>query len=63
MRILLVAALVCSVVVFAATALGRAIDTELEQRVIIPRDGQLLDCRRDFSGHGNVSYNDCHVVP
>lgn len=63
MRYLLIAILVTGVVCLGATALGRAIDHELEQRILITQNGATVDCRRDVSGHGNVSYNDCHVVP
>jgi hypothetical protein len=63
MRYLLIAILVCGVVVLGATALGRAIDQELQQRILFTQNGATLDCRRDFSAHGSVSYSDCHVVP
>lgn len=63
MRYLLIAILLCGAVFIGAHAVGRALDHELEQRILITQNGATLDCRRDVSAHGNVSYNDCHVVP
>lgn len=63
MRVVLISALVCVVVVLAASLVGRAIDNEQQTRVIVTRGGQTLDCRRDVSATGEVDYNDCNTVP
>lgn len=63
-RFFLIGALVGLVLFFAAEMVGRAMDHEAQQRVIFTNsDGVTLDCARHYSGHGSVSYRDCHQVP
>ena len=59
--------LLCGAIVgvLAVTLIGRAIDVEVQDRIIIARSrsGQTLDCARRVGPHGNVFYFDCHAVP
>lgn len=50
------------IVLVLVTAFGRAIDTEVRDRVIFTRSGVTLDCARQFDS-GSVGYVDCHEVP
>ena len=63
MRYLLIAILLCGVVLLGATALGRAIDQELQQRILITQNGVTLDCERITDIAGNVFYDSCVRVP
>jgi hypothetical protein len=61
-RFFLIGAVVCSVLFFGAALVGRAIDTEIQDRVIFTRNGVTLDCERLVRG-GEVEYDNCHNVP
>lgn len=61
-RTLIVAIVVCLIVVVGATAVGRAIDSEVQDRVIITRNGQTADCRHEVYEDGSVYWIDCHPV-
>lgn len=64
MRYLIVALVVCSLVWLGATAVGRAIDHEIQDRILIPGpNGQTLDCERITDVAGNTFYDSCQVVP
>ncbi len=55
MRLLMLALVLSAAVVLGATAIGRAIDTEVQDRVIITRPGGLtLDCERQVKHAGEV---------
>lgn len=62
MRFLLMALAVSVLVLVSATLVGRAMDTEMQDRVILTRDGVTLDCVRHIE-HGEVSYGYCVTVP
>ena len=48
--------------VIAFTIIGRAVDHEIEQRVLVPQNGALWDCERIVSD-GRAAYTNCHIVP
>lgn len=50
MRIIGIALIVSLVVVIGATLMGRAIDAEVRQHVLVTRNGETLDCERDAQG-------------
>ena len=58
-----IALCIATFVFVSVTLLGRAIDTEVQDRVTFTRDGVTLDCARHLGGHGQVSYGDCSRVP
>lgn len=78
-RLLGIALCLSLVVLIGATLIGRAIDTEVQDRVLITRGGVTLDCERSVAKPneivryedgssfvakgGEVSYGDCHIVP
>lgn len=51
------------VILIGATLIGRAIDTEVQQRVIFTKNGQTLDCNRTEGVDGRVFYTHCVSVP
>lgn len=63
MRLVVVALVVCAVIVLGATAVGRAVDAQVSDRVLITRDGITLDCERVYGVGGETSYGNCHRVP
>lgn len=63
MRVLLIAIVVCLVVVFSAHAVGSAIDREMQDHILITRNGQTLDCERLEDVQGRVFYDSCVYVP
>ena len=78
-RLLGIALCLSLVILVGATLMGRAIDTEIQDRVLITRAGVTLDCQRSVAEPGEivryedgssfvaeggeVSYGDCHVAP
>ena len=62
-RLLGLALCVCLAVLVLVTALGRAIDTEIQDRVIFTRDGVTLDCERITDVAGRTFYDSCVRVP
>lgn len=60
-RFFLIGAIVSALLFFGSVLVGRAIDTEVQDRVIFTRNGVTLDCERVFVG-GEMNYNDCHRV-
>lgn len=62
-RMLGMAIVFALVVLIGATLVGRAIDVEVSDRVILTRDGHTLDCERVVRGHGHVFYENCVRVP
>lgn len=54
MRLLMLALVLSVSVVVGATLIGRAIDTEVQDRVIITRYGLTLDCERQVKHAGDV---------
>lgn len=62
-RLLLAAAVLCGLVVLAVSGIGRAIDTEIENRVLITQNGATWDCERFVYPDGRVAYGNCHIVP
>lgn len=63
MRYFLLALVVCSLVVLSAVAVGRAIDQEIQDRIVFVRDGVTLDCERLVRADGSVGYDGCITVP
>lgn len=63
-RGLIVAIVVCLFVVLGATAVGHALDSEAQDRVIFTQNGQTTDCAREVRDKltGDVYYIDCHPV-
>lgn len=58
-RLFLIGAVVCSVLFFGSVLVGRAIDTEVQERVIFTRDGVTFDCERRFVQAGErVDFED-----
>lgn len=53
-RLLLAGAVFCLLIAVAASGIGRAMDHEIEQRVIFTRDGVTFDCERRFVEPGEV---------
>lgn len=62
-RLLLSAAVFCLLIALAVSGIGRAIDQEIEDRVIFTRAGVTLDCARELGPYGSISYTECHQVP
>ncbi len=78
-RLLGIALCLSLVVLIGASLIGRAMDTEVQDRVLITRGGVTLDCQRSVAKPGEivryedgssfvakggeVSYGDCNVVP
>ena len=58
-----IALCIAAFVLASATVIGRAIDVEVQDRVLFTRSGVTLDCARHLGGHGQVSYIDCVRVP
>lgn len=78
MRYLMLALVVCIAVVVAATAFGRAIDNQVQDRVMFTRDSVTFDCERRFVeagepiiyedgssrlSRGEIHYMNCHTAP
>lgn len=63
MRALIVAIVVCLIVVLAATAVGRAIEKEMQDHILITQNGETLDCERIVDVQGRVFYDSCVRVP
>jgi len=57
------ALLACLVCLIFVSLVARAVDQEVQQRVILTRDGVTLDCERRLGPHGSVSYIGCARVP
>jgi hypothetical protein len=57
-----IALCIATFVLAAVTVLGRAVDTEAQQRVVFTRNGVTLDCERIVTGI-RVSYDGCITVP
>jgi hypothetical protein len=59
MRYLAWALVVCTIVVLGATALGKAVDAEIRDRVVFTRGGVTFDCERNFYDAGEpIEYED-----
>jgi hypothetical protein len=63
LRWLMAAAVFCLLVLFAVSGLGRAIDHEVQNRVLIVQNGQTWDCERIAYPDGRTAHTNCHVVP
>jgi hypothetical protein len=63
MRYLLIAVLVCSLVVIGATLVGHAIDAQVQDHVLITRNGVTIDCERITDVAGRAFYDSCTRVP
>lgn len=79
MRITGIALCVSLVVLIGVSLVGRAVDAEVQQRVLITRGGWTLDCERHVAREGEVVrfedsssvvakagevfYRDCNRVP
>ena len=53
-RVLLTAAVLCLLIALAVSGIGRAIDQQVQDRVIFTRDGVTFDCERRFVEQGEV---------
>ena len=62
MRLLMLALVASALIVFSATFVSRAVDAEVQDRIMFTRNGQTLDCARLIVS-GEVSYGDCNRVP
>jgi hypothetical protein len=63
LRLLAGAILVLCLGIAGTLLVGRAIDHELEDRVIITRhDGRTIDCARIVYEDDSVFYDDCHTI-
>lgn len=62
-RLLLAAVVLCILIAVAVSGIGRALDVEVQDRVIFTRDGVTMDCARTVGPYGSVSYTECHLVP
>ena len=63
LRVLITAALVAFAVFLGATLVARAYDHEVQQHVVLTRNGVTLDCERITDVVGNVFYDSCVRVP
>jgi len=63
MKALLLAAAVCMCIVLGATLVGRAVDHEMQDRVIFTQNGVTLDCERITDVAGRTFYDSCERVP
>lgn len=62
-RYLLIVALACVSIIAGGMFIGRAIDHELAQHVILTRNGVMLDCERVTDVAGRTFYDSCVRVP
>jgi hypothetical protein len=62
-RLLGMALLISLVVLIFVALVGRAIDTEVQDHILITRGGATLDCERITDVVGNVFYDSCVRVP
>lgn len=63
MRIIGIALLVSLVVVIGATLVGRAVDAQVQQRVLIFQNGAAWDCERIVYPDGRTAHTNCVIVP
>jgi hypothetical protein len=53
-RFFLIGAVVASVLFFCAALVGRAMDVEIQERVLFTRDGVTFDCERRWHPEGEL---------
>jgi hypothetical protein len=63
MRLIGIALCISLVVVIGASLVGRAIDAQVRQHVLIVQNGATWECERIVYPDGRVAHTNCVIVP
>jgi hypothetical protein len=57
-----IALCICLVVAIGASVVGRAIDQQVQQRVLIVQNGATWDCERIVYPDGRIAHTNCVIA-